>query len=96
MDRKKITQQLLDDKKIVEYGGQYFPNSPKNPGTAKFAKIRNMTSSENAVIVMGPAKSGSHLAMSILDALGVDRAEELGVENGITPFPFEFQDRFWG
>ena len=94
MDRKKITQQLLDEKKIVEYAGQYFPNSPKNPGTAKFPKIRNMTSSEHAVIVMGPAKSGSHLAMSILDALGVDRAEELGVENGITPFPFEFQDRF--
>merc|ERR1719454_1287514 len=29
--------------------------------------------------------------MSILDALGIDRAEEIGVEDGISPFPFEFQ-----
>ena len=28
------------------------------------------------------------------DALGIERAEELGVENGITPFPFELQVRF--
>ena len=123
MDRKKITQQLVDEGKMVVHGGHYFPNSPKNPGTGKFSTLRNMKSSENGVIVMGAAKAGNHLVMSILvrgfiklvflvffvnfrnflkrflrprifDALGIERAEELGVENGITPFPFEFQDRF--
>ena len=66
MDRKKITQQFLDEGKMVKICGQYFPNSPKNPGTGKFSTLRNMKSSENGVIVMGAAKCGSHLVMSIL------------------------------
>ena len=70
MDRKKVTQQLLVEQKLVEYGGAYFRNLPESPGVIRFSKIRTMTSSENAVIVMGAAKSGSHLMMSILDALG--------------------------
>ena len=70
MDRKNVTRQLLAEKKLVEYGAAYFANLPESPGVNRLSKIRNMTSSGNAVIVMGAAKSGSHLMMSILDALG--------------------------
>ena len=66
MDRKKVTQQLVDEGKMIVHGGHYFPNSPKNPGTGKFSTLRNMKSSENGVIVMGAAKAGNHLVMSIL------------------------------
>ena len=33
-------------------------------------KIRNMKSTDKGVMVLGLAKSGSHLILSILDALG--------------------------
>jgi len=93
MDRSKVTQQLVKDNVLFEHAGRYFPSDNfKETGLSKFDTIRNMTSSEHGVIVMGVAKSGSHLALSILDALGVDRAEELGVPGGVTPFPFEFQN----
>ena len=92
MDRSKVTEQLVKDGVLIEYEGMHLLASNfKETGVAKFDTIRNMTSTEHGVVVMGPAKSGSHLALSILDALGCDRAEELGVEGGITPFPFEFQ-----
>ena len=92
MDRSKVTQQLVKDNVLFEHAGRYFSSDNfKETGLSKFDTIRNMTSSEHGVIVMGVAKSGSHLALSILDALGVDRAEELGVPGGVTPFPFEYQ-----
>ena len=34
------------------------------------SKIRNMKSTDKGVMVLGLAKSGSHLILSILDALG--------------------------
>lgn len=92
MDRSKVTQQLVKDNLLFEHAGRYFFTANfKETGPAKFDTIRSMTSTEHGVIVMGVGKSGSHMVMSILDAIGVDRAEELGVPGGVTPFPFEFQ-----
>ena len=36
--------------------------------------------SENGVIVIGMPKAGNHFMMSVLDAMGCDRAEEIGQE----------------
>ena len=92
MDRSKVTEQLVKDGVLIKYEGMHIlARNFKETGIEKFDTIRNMTSTEHGVVVMGPAKSGSHLLLSILDALGCDRAEELGVEGGITPFPFEYQ-----
>ena len=92
MDRFKVTEQLVKDNLVFKHANRYFFTEQfKETGLAKFDTIRNMTSTEHGVIVMGVGKSGSHMVMSILDALGVDRAEELGVPGGVTPFPFEFQ-----
>ena len=87
MDRSKVTEQLVKDGVLIEYEGMHLLASNfKETGVAKFDTIRNMTSTEHGVVVMGPAKSGSHLALSILDALGCDRAEELGVEGRVAHF----------
>jgi len=92
MNRSKVTEQLVKDGVLIKHEGMHLLASNfKETGVAKFDTIRNMTSTEYGVVVKGVGKSGSHLALSILDALGCDRAEEVGVEGGITPFPFEFQ-----
>jgi len=57
----------------------------------KFDIVANMKSTEQGVIVLGQPKTGNHLTMAILDALGVDRAEELDKQDGISNIPFEDQ-----
>ena len=63
-------------------------------GKAQADKIMSMKGSEKGVIVVGLAKTGNHFFMSLLDALGCDRAEELGVKGGISSIPFEAQADF--
>ena len=63
-------------------------------GKAQADKIMSMKGSEKGVIVVGLAKTGNHFFMSLLDALGCDRAEELGVKGGISSIPFEAQVNF--
>jgi len=54
--------------------------------------IRNFGSTENTVLVLGYPKAGSHLTLSILDELGVDRIEDLKAgDEQITSAPFEYQ-----
>ena len=60
-------------------------------GKSQADKIMSMKGSEKGVIVVGLAKTGNHFFMSLLDALGCDRAEELGVKGGISSIPFEAQ-----
>ena len=43
-------------------------------------RVRGSLLSENGVIVIGMPKAGNHFMMSVLDAMGCDRAEELGQE----------------
>ena len=62
--------------------------------TEKLGKIKKLNLGENSVIVVAAAKAGTHLVLSILDALGVDRAEELGQQDGIGAQPFMMQHRF--
>ena len=59
---------------FFEHQGFIFPTSHhEKPGMDKYEQleiIRNLKSSENGVIIAGMPKAGSHLCMSLLDALG--------------------------
>ena len=71
----KITRKLIDEGHYKLKDGHIlqaasWPNE-------KVDIVANMKSTEKGVIVLGQPKTGNHLTMAILDALGVDRAEEL-------------------
>jgi len=86
--------ELLENKWLFERDGYLFPYEDwKDAGMEKFQTIKNMKSSENGVIVIGMPKAGNHFMMSVLDAMGCDRAEEIGQEasGGVSAKPFECQ-----
>jgi len=91
--KKGIPQinELLAEGEISEVNGYLFPKHFMTAGKAQADKIMSMKGSEKGVIVVGLAKTGNHFFMSLLDALGCDRAEELGVKGGISSIPFEAQ-----
>ena len=84
----------LSEGEISEVNGYLFPKHFMTAGKAQADKIMSMKGSEKGVIVVGLAKTGNHFFMSLLDALGCDRAEELGVKGGISSIPFEAQVNF--
>ena len=79
---------------ISELNGYLFPKHFMTAGKPQADRILAMKGSEKGVIVVGLAKTGNHFFMSLLDALGCDRAEELGVKGGISSIPFEAQADF--
>ena len=63
------------DEELITEGYMYIDKYGKKclsheESPEKHHRISNFESFENAVMVLGYAKSGSHLCMSILDALG--------------------------
>ena len=84
------TKKLIDLGQFIEKDG-YLLKTKSWGDAAKFDMVANMTSTKHGVIVVGQPKTGNHLCMSILDCLGCDRAEEIGIEGGINSMPFEDQ-----
>jgi len=86
-----------DDNMLVAKGIIYIDDQGKKCYSAmetpeKGEKIRNFKTQSNAVMVVGYPKTGSHLILSILDELGIERMEQLGEgEKLVTPFPLEYQ-----
>lgn len=81
----EITRKLIDEGHYKLKDG-YILQATSWP-EEKFDIVANMKSTEKGVIVLGQPKTGNHLTMAILDALGVDRAEELDKvqKKGLTP-----------
>jgi len=72
------------------YLGKRCLTHEESPETANM--IRNFRSTDNTVMVLGYAKAGSHLTLSILDQLGVNRIEKLVAgDELISSIPFEYQ-----
>ena len=61
MDRSKVKDKLVKDGVLFILGDRYFfADRFKETGLSKFDTIRQMTSTEHAVIVIGGGKYGNH------------------------------------
>lgn len=86
--RKAFYKKELESGELVERNGALFMKSEASPELLQ--KLKDADFPENAVTVLGYAKSGSHLIMSILDAIGVPRLESLLPKEKVSFIPMEF------
>lgn len=93
LHKKNIPEidQCLTEGALVELNGYLFDTMFMAHGAAQAEKIMNMKGSDKGVVIMGLAKTGNHFFMSLLDALGCDRAEEFQADGLISAMPFEAQ-----
>ncbi|CAG5104538.1 Oidioi.mRNA.OKI2018_I69.chr1.g1316.t1.cds [Oikopleura dioica] len=87
--RKKFYEKELETGEVIEHNGAFYTSAMAGPETLE--KLRNADFPENAVTVLGFPKSGSHLMMSILDAIGITRLETLVAKDKHTFHPMEFR-----
>merc|ERR1712241_1400507 len=86
----ETTKELIKRGFFIERDG-YILKAKSWSDEKKYDVLAKMNCTDKGVIVVGQPKTGNHAILAMLDGFGIERAEELNIDGGISTMPFEDQ-----